>query len=134
VSGQTSKLTNLGVTHAGRGSLAPTPPPHTPRAAVGRTVIVPHAAALSTHGVCVELSRRGKQIMDDIGDYLRYLFQTDSKYTAAISGCVRWLWSFVGQWVSDVCVPSPVGCGRQLQTSLVGEREYLCIPTMIWIE
>jgi len=26
------------------------------------------------------------KIMDDIGDYLRYLFQTDSKYTAAISG------------------------------------------------
>lgn len=28
------------------------------------------------------------KIMDDIGDYLRYLFQTDSKYTAAIAGCV----------------------------------------------
>lgn len=28
------------------------------------------------------------KIMDEISDYLRYLMQTDTKYTCAISGCV----------------------------------------------
>jgi hypothetical protein len=77
----------VGAAHAVRGSVAPKRPPHITRAAVVRNVTRSHSHL--TRVCALVLLRR--QIMDDIGDYLRYLFQTDSKYTAAISGCVRGL-------------------------------------------
>jgi len=51
------------------------------------------------------------KIMDEISDYLRYLFQTDSKYTCAISGS--------GHMAMEACIANLLEPGEKI---LVGEN------------